>query len=63
MGEIKRELKTYEVNYICDFCQQGFMVAADATPTSYLLTAYAHQCEKCGHKQCLKSRYPQRRVE
>ena len=64
MGELKREVKTYEVVYLCDSCHQGQMVfAKDITLTGAYSSKYLHRCDSCGSEKQLDRRYPERRSE
>lgn len=53
MVEVKRELTTYRVQYVCDKCKKGFMVYDMATNEGY-----RHQCSYCGVAQALDAMYP-----
>ena len=57
MSEHDKEVKTYQVVYICDACGEGEM-----RPTgSLLLTAppqYPHVCDKCGASKTFREIYP-----
>lgn len=54
MVEIKRELRTYRVFYICDKCKKGKQVFQGLASTE----GYVHICEYCKHKQGLDAQYP-----
>ncbi len=56
--ELKREVKTYQVDYICDNCGKGQMCA-----TGFSLSSsppqHAHVCNKCGTARVfLGKKYP-----
>lgn len=60
MPEIKQEVKTYEINYICDTCKDGKMidiskVAIVAPDESF---QYEHECDKCKKRAYLNKQYP-----
>lgn len=47
----------FEVQYECDECEDGFMVATGKT---YLSSPpkIEHKCQKCGNVECLDDKYP-----
>lgn len=52
MPEVKRPVKTIEVNYICDQCGHGMMEQqGDIDPQT---GDHPHACVICGHKQNFK---------
>lgn len=57
MAEIKQEVKTFEVDYICDECGKGKMRNAgfvlDSNPPQY-----PHRCKECGAKKTFYHTYP-----
>ncbi len=53
MPEIKREVKTVEINYVCDECGYGMM--RQLAPTNQETGETLHECAICGHKQTFKS--------
>lgn len=58
MPELSKEVRTYEVNYICDVCGKGKM-----RPTGAMLASnppqYPHRCNVCGAKNVFGRQYPQ----
>jgi len=57
MGEVKREVQTVEVNYVCDKCGHGMMQSiGEPDPETQDIP---HQCVICGHTQTFQGvRYP-----
>lgn len=60
MPEIKKEVKTFNVEYICDSCGNGKMVdtgchywVEDTLPESYV-----HECDACGDEKGFTCKYP-----
>lgn len=52
MAEVKRPVKTIEVNYICDECEHGMMEQrGEFDPAE---EARPHVCVICGHQQDFK---------
>ncbi len=52
MPEVKRPVKTIEVNYICDECGHGMMEKmGDVDPET---GDHPHACVICGHQQTFK---------
>ena len=47
MPEIEQEVKTVRVNYVCDACQSGNMVAGNIVLTSSP-PQFPHTCDQCG---------------
>lgn len=49
MAEVKRAVRTIEVNYVCDKCQHGMMnKSAETNPQT---GETPHKCVICGHQQ------------
>jgi len=58
MPESKREVKTYNVDYICDECGKGKMKLEGSCLTSFP-TQYPHICDNCGASMTFtKTYYP-----
>ncbi len=56
MPEVKKSVKTIEVNYICDACGHGMMEQrGEIDPAS---GDHPHACVICGHQQSFKLTYP-----
>ena len=58
MAEEKYKVNTYEIDYKCDVCGEGYM-----RPTGEVLlafpTQYPHRCNKCGTEMNMMGRiYP-----
>ena len=57
MAEIKTEVKTYQIDYVCDECGCGYL-----RPTGEALLThppkYPHKCKTCGFKKTFKNKYP-----
>ncbi len=52
MPEIKREVKTVEINYVCDECGYGMML--QVAPRNEETGEVPHECAICGHGQIFK---------
>lgn len=57
MAEQKRELKTYEVDYVCDECKNGRMRPTGVKHLTHP-ARYPHVCGNCGHKDSFPVIYP-----
>lgn len=57
MPEIEIEVKTYEVNYMCDRCAAGNMKATGDVLMSNP-PQFRHRCPTCGHEETHRCRYP-----
>lgn len=57
MAEVKTQVKTYEVQYVCDVCKDGYM-----EPNGIMLTSnppkYQHSCQNCNHSVSFRVQYP-----
>ena len=55
--EFLTEVKTYKAEYVCDKCNNGYML-----PTGVILTSippqYPHKCSACGDVANLRKSYP-----
>jgi len=63
--EVKKEVKTFEVNYKCDECDNGYMKFGGVVLTSYP-AQYTHSCDNpdCDATMTFKGeKYPQTRYE
>lgn len=58
MGEIQTNLRTYQVDYACDACKEGFMVSEMMFPSNP--PKYRHRCTniKCQHTETFSKSYP-----
>jgi predicted RNA-binding Zn-ribbon protein involved in translation (DUF1610 family) len=58
MPELSKEVRTYEVSYICDVCGKGELRA-----TGVMLMSnpprFPHRCNACGAEKIFGSKYPQ----
>lgn len=52
MAEIKRPVRSIEVNYVCDKCEHGMMQKAG--PTDPASGETPHKCMICGFEQSFK---------
>ncbi|MFA7554207.1 MAG: type II citrate synthase [Spongiibacteraceae bacterium] len=52
MAEIKRAVKTVEVNYVCDECNHGMMHKSGELDEA--TGDIPHKCVICGHRQNFK---------
>lgn len=55
--ETKFEVKTYEIDYVCDICQKSYMRPTGKCLPSYP-PQYQHKCSACGHTKLFKNTYP-----
>ncbi|MFD2574267.1 hypothetical protein ACFSUS_26775 [Spirosoma soli] len=62
MPEVKKEVRTYKVRYVCDRCGIGDMEATGVVPKGYPGT-YPHSCNHCGAFQTFDRQYPEIRLE
>ena len=63
MAEIKSEVKTFEVDMVCDKCGKGLMrPIGNIVFTSYPIQ-YPHQCTNCGNTDTYTIQYPYTIVE
>lgn len=58
MPEVKRELKAFRVDMICDRCGEGIMEASDNLVLLTDPAQYKHTCNKCGYTTIYSSSYP-----
>ena len=60
--EKKTEVRSFEVSYICDRCNEGMMIFTGITLTSYP-PQYQHKCDQCSNTQNFRVVYPTIRYE
>ena len=60
--EKKTEVRSFEVTYICDECNEGTMIYIGEYISKWAIK-YQHQCEKCSHLQVFDQKYPVIRYE
>lgn len=58
MAEERFTLRPVGVRMRCDVCTEGEMCATDGTMLTTMPPRFPHCCNKCGHKENLKERYP-----
>lgn len=58
MPEVKTEVITYKVSYLCDSCKEGFMESICQCQKSYLDDGHMHKCSACDVKYGLDEVYP-----
>lgn len=58
MPELSKEVRTYEVSYICDVCEKGKMLPTGVMLASYP-PQYPHRCNACGVENVFDRKYPQ----
>jgi hypothetical protein len=61
--EVRREVKTYIIEYECPECKEGNLY-----PTGRVLLSsppqYPHKCNKCGYKETFRGiKYPKTETE
>lgn len=58
MAEIQTNLTAYQVDYVCDVCEEGFMVSELVIPSDP--PQYHHRCTnmKCQQTQTFPKSYP-----
>jgi transposase-like protein len=59
MGRVFGEVKTFEVNYVCDDCNKGFMRSTGTALTS-VPVQYPHRCTYCLSEKNFGETYPHR---
>ena len=58
MAEEKHEVKTFEVDMICEKCNIGHMrPVGNIVLTTYPIQ-YPHECDNCGHTEIYTKKYP-----
>ncbi len=57
MAIVKKEAKTFQLQYICDACGVGEMRSTGIVLTS-MPPKYEHECPNCGVKAQLDTHYP-----
>lgn len=57
MSEIRSEVRTVEIDMICDECGDGRMRPSGTVLTTYP-PKFPHECDKCGHVEVYNVRYP-----
>lgn len=64
MAEVKQEIKTFEVDNICDACQIGQMRPTGRTFMTHP-PKYPHKCNniECGHAETFFETYPKIKYE
>ena len=63
MAEVKNEVKTYEINMVCDKCRQGYMLPVGNIVFTTYPIQYPHQCTNCGNIENYTIQYPYTVVE
>ena len=58
MAEIKYEVKTYEIDMVCDKCGQGSMRPLGNIVLTTHPIQYPHQCTNCGNVENYTIQYP-----
>ena len=58
MSEIEYEVKTYEIDMVCDFCKEGVMRPCGNVVLTTSPLQYPHQCTKCGKVVNYITKYP-----
>lgn len=64
MTELKREVKTYIVEFECEECKEGTLVPTGEAYMTYP-AQYPHRCtnDKCNEKKTFNYRYPKTVLE
>ncbi len=57
MPEVKQEVNTYLIRYLCDECGKGTLNPTGIALTSYP-PQYPHICDKCGRNETFWEKYP-----
>lgn len=68
MPEQKKEvsapvIKTFRVDYVCDMCGKGRMVASGQVAIMCFSPKYPHVCDNCGAASLFTVKYPEIRRE
>lgn len=58
MPEVKRELRAFCVDMVCDQCGDGLMIHSDDLVMPTYPPQYKHTCNKCGYTTTYSSIYP-----
>ena len=58
MAEIKSEVKTFQIDMVCDKCGQGYMLPAGNIVLATYPIQYPHQCTNCGNVENYIIKYP-----
>ena len=58
MSEIKSEVKTYEIDMVCDKCGQGYMRPVGNIVLTTSPLQYPHECTECGYMATYNKTYP-----
>ena len=56
--EQEKEVKSYQINYICDKCGKGKMIATGISLHCGSLASYEHVCDECGIRERFDKEYP-----
>lgn len=57
MSETRSMMRAHRIDYICDRCHEGSMIAANLVYTSNP-PQYPHQCDVCGWTATFPKTYP-----
>lgn len=57
MAEVRTEVRTYEIQYVCDVCKDGYLEPNGITLTSHP-PQHQHSCTSCGHTVSFRVIYP-----
>ena len=58
MAEIKSEVKTFQIDMVCDKCSQGYMLPVGNMVLATYPIQYPHQCTNCGNVENYIIKYP-----
>ena len=58
MAEIKSEVKTFQIDMVCDKCGQGYMLPVGNMVLATYPIQYPHQCTNCGNVENYIIKYP-----
>ena len=61
--EQEKEVKSYQINYICDKCGKGKMIATGMSMHCGNYSSHEHICDECGVRENLDKKYPAIRYE
>lgn len=56
--EVKREVKTTQVDYICPNCETGELISTEESLLSTIPPRYPHKCNECKFTYVLDNKYP-----
>ena len=62
MSEIRKEVKVFIVNKVCDECTEGIMIKTGVNILTEPIQI-KHTCNQCGHEETYFEQYPKMEYE